>query len=187
MSRRVLSSGELGRHNGLPCTIIVSTTLQELESGDGHAVTGGGTLLPLSDVIRLASNSHHYLYIYDKHTEEPLYPARSKRLASAGQRIVLHALDRGCTFPECTVPGYGCQVHHAELDWADGGQTNITDECLACGAHNRLVNPGGWRTRKRKDRRTEWIPPPHLDCGQSRVNNYHHPERYLVPEEDDDT
>jgi hypothetical protein len=184
--RSVLSSGELGRHNGLPATIIVSTTLQELESGEGHAVTGGGTLLPMSDVIRLASNSHHCLIIYDKHTEEPLYLARSKRLASAGQRIVLHAQDRGCTFPECTVPGYGCQVHHAELDWADGGQTNITDECLACGPHNRLVKPGGWRTRKRKDGRTEWIPPPHLDSGQSRVNDYHHPERYLVPEEGED-
>ena len=96
------------------------------------------------------------------------------------------AQDRGCTFPGCTVPGYGCQVHHAELDWADGGQTNITDECLACGPHNRLVKPGGWRTRKCKDGRTEWIPPPHLDSGQARVNDYHHPENYLVTEDDDE-
>jgi hypothetical protein len=184
MGRSVLASGELGRHNGLPATIIVSTTLQELESGRGQAVTGGGTLLPMRDVIRLASNSHHYLVIFDKHTNEPLYLRRSKRIASAGQRIVLHAQDRGCTFPGCTVPSYGCQVHHAEMDWAHGGQTNITDECLACGPHNRLVKPGGWRTRKRKDGRTEWIPPPHLDGGQSRVNNYHHPENYLLPADD---
>jgi hypothetical protein len=86
-----LSVGQLGQHKGLPCTIIVSTTLQELESGIGHAVTARETLLPISDVIRLASNSHHYLVIYDKHAEEPLYLGRSKRLASAGQRIVLHA------------------------------------------------------------------------------------------------
>ncbi len=184
MGRSVLASGELGQHNGLPCTIVVSTTLQELESAAGVAVTGGGTSLPMSDVIRLASNSHHYLVIYDKHTEEPLHLYRSKRLASAAQRIVLHARDRGCTFPGCTVPGYGCQVHHAELDWSQGGQTNITDEALACGPHNRLVKPGGWKTRKRKDGRTEWIPPPYLDSGQSRVNNYHHPENYLLPEED---
>jgi hypothetical protein len=183
MGRSVLSSGELGQHNGLPATIIVSTTLQELESGVGHAVTGGGTLLPMGDVIRLAAHAHHYLSIFDKHTREPLYLGRAKRLASAGQRIVLHAKDRGCTKPGCTVPGYGCQVHHAELDWAEGGLTNITDEALACGPHNRLVVEGGWRTRKRKDGTTEWIPPPHLDSGQSRVNNYHHPERYLVAEE----
>jgi hypothetical protein len=121
MGRSVLTSGELGQHNGLPATIVVSTTLQELESGIGHAVTGGGTLLPMSDVIRLASNSHHYLVIYDKHTQEPLYLGRTKRLASAGQCIVLQAQDRGCTFPGCTVPAYGCQVHHAEMDWAKGG------------------------------------------------------------------
>ena len=186
MGRSVLSSGELGQHNGLPCTIVVSTTLQELESAGGHAVTGSGTLLPMSDVIRLAAHAHHYLYIYDKHNNEPLYLARSKRIASRGQRIVLYAQDRGCTFPGCTVPSYGCQVHHAELDWADGGLTNITDECLACGPHNRLVKPGGWRTRKRKDGRTEWIPPPHLDSGQSRVNDFHHPERYLLPVEEGD-
>ena len=83
------------------------------------------------------------------------------------------------------MPGYGCQVHHAELDWADGGQTNITDECLACGPHNRLVKSAGWRTRKRKDGRTEWIPPATLDDGQSRVN-YHQPERYLIAEEEDE-
>jgi hypothetical protein len=112
----------------------------------------------------------------------PLEPSPDPALYRV-HKLNLHAQDRGCTFPGCTVPGYSCQVHHAELDWADGGQTNITDECLACGPHNRLVKPGGWRTRKRKDGRTEWIPPLHLDSGQSRVNDFHHPENYLVPDE----
>ena len=71
-------------------------------------------------------------------------------------------------------------------DWADGGKTDITDETLACGGDNRRVTPGGWRTRKRKDGRTEWIPPPNLDTGQARVNNYHHPERYLMPDDNDE-
>ena len=47
MGRFVLSSGELGQHNGLPATIVVTTTLQDLESAAGHAVTGGGTRLPM--------------------------------------------------------------------------------------------------------------------------------------------
>ena len=68
-----------------------ATTLQELESGAGYAVTGGGTLLPMTDVIRLASHAHHYLTVYDKHTSEPLYLARTKRFATAAQRIVLHS------------------------------------------------------------------------------------------------
>ena len=180
--RALLASGELGQLNGLPVTLIVSTTLQDLEAGTGQAVTGGGTLLPMSTVIRLASHSYHYLAVFDKHTNCSLYLGRARRTASPAQRIMLHAKDRGCTRPGCTASGYRCQVHHAVDDWADGGQTNIDDLTLACPKDNRLVKPGGWKTRKRKDGRTEWIPPPHLDNGQSRVNDYHHPENLLLPE-----
>jgi hypothetical protein len=191
MGRALLASGQLGQHNGLPATIIVTTTLQDLQSGAGHAVTAGGTLLPMPDLIRLASHSHHYLAVFDEHTSQALYLGRTKRLASPGQRIMLLAKHRGCTRPGCTAPGYWAQVHHAERDWADGGQTNIDELTLACGPDNRLVKPGGWTTRIRKDGRTEWIPPPHLDTGQARINDYHHPERMLTdpdpePKEEDE-
>jgi Domain of unknown function (DUF222) len=185
MGRSILASGELGQHNGLPATIIVSTTLQDLQSAAGVGVTAGGTLLPMREVIRLASQSHHYLVIYDKHTREPLYCGRAKRFAAPGQRIVLHSLERGCTRPGCTAPGYWSQVHHVEGWVAENGQTNINKLTLACAPDNRLVEEGGWQTRKRKDGRTEWIPPPHLDNGQARVNDYHHPERYLTPEDEE--
>jgi Domain of unknown function (DUF222) len=49
MGRSVLASGELGQQIGLPATIIVSATLQELQSAAGVAVTGGGTLLPMRE------------------------------------------------------------------------------------------------------------------------------------------
>ncbi len=96
-----------------------------------------------------------------------------------------HALDRGCTRPGCTAPSYWCQVHHVDGWVKDDGPTDITKLTLACGPDNRLVEEGGWTTRKRKDGRTKWIPPPHLDTGQSRVNDYHHPDKYLRPEDDD--
>jgi Domain of unknown function (DUF222) len=185
-SRAVLTSGQLGQLSGLPVTVIVSTTLQELESGCGRAVTATGSLLPMSTVIRMASHAYHYLTIFDKHTGRALHLGRTRRIASADQRIVLHARDRGCTRPGCTVAGVHCQVHHAVRDWADDGQTNVDDLTLACPQDNRMVKPGGWRTRKREDGRTEWIPPPHLDSGQSRVNDYHHPENYLLPDEGDE-
>jgi hypothetical protein len=184
MGRAVLASGTLGDLNGLPATIIVTTTLHDLEAAAGVGVTAGGTLLPMRDVIRLASQSHHYLVVYDNHNPEKLYCGRAKRFATPGQRIVLHALERGCTRPGCTAPGYWCQVHHVE-GWVNDGQTNINTLTLACGGDNRLLEHSGWTTRKRTDGRTEWIPPPHLDTGQSRVNNYHHPERYLMPEDDE--
>src|ERR1700733_9015969 len=39
--RALLSSGELGQHNGLPASIIVTTTLRELETAAGQGLTGG--------------------------------------------------------------------------------------------------------------------------------------------------
>jgi hypothetical protein len=185
VGRSALSSGELGRHNGLPVTVIVSTTLQDLQSAAGSAVTGGGSLLPMRDLIRMASHAHHYLVVYDKHTNEPLYLGRSRRCASAGQRIVLHHRDRGCTKPGCTVSGYDSQVHHVN-GWArHHGQTNIDEEVLACGADNRLAEDG-WTVRIRRGV-AEWLPPPELDVDSSnwaaRVNFYHHPERLLTDPE----
>jgi hypothetical protein len=77
------------------------------------------------------------------------------------------------------------QVHHVDGWAAAKGETNIKKLTLACGPDNRLIEEGGWTTRKRKDGRTEWIPPPHLDTGQTRVNDYHHPEEFLLPEDED--
>ncbi|MGH3554564.1 MAG: HNH endonuclease signature motif containing protein, partial [Mycobacterium sp.] len=183
LRRAMLACGALGRHNGLPASIIVSTTLAELEAGAGTALTGGGTLLPMSDVIRLASHAHHYLTIFDNGKAIGLY--HTKRLASPGQRIVLYAKDRGCSFPNCDVPGYLTEVHHV-TDFAQCRETNIDDLTQGCGPHHKLVTSGGWSTRKNKNGDTEWIPPPHLDHGQPRTNTYHHPEKLLRAYEDDD-
>lgn len=179
--RAMLVSGDLGQHHGLPASIVVTTTLTELESGAGKGLTGGGTLLPMSDVIRLARHAHHYLAIFDRGKALALY--HTKRLASPGQRIVLYAKDRGCSHPGCDVAGYYCQVHHVD-DWASTYRTDIDQLTLACGPHHRLLDKG-WTTRKRANGDTEWIPPPHLDRGQPRVNTFHHPEKVLADEGDD--
>ncbi|MBA0047572.1 HNH endonuclease signature motif containing protein [Mycobacteroides sp. LB1] len=170
--RSTLASGALGSHHGLPVTVVVSTTLSELENASGVAITGGGTVLPMRDLIRMAAHAHHYLSIVDD-DGRPLYLGRTKRIASADQRIVLHAKDRGCTHPECAVPGYLCQVHHIN-EWADGGPTNIDNLTFACAPHHRLLN-NGWTTQKQRDGTTKWTPPPHLQFGEPTTNTHHHP------------
>ena len=140
IGRNALESGELGQHNGLPTSIIIRTTLQDLESRAGVGTTGGGTLLPINDVIRLAGHANHWLAVFDKATGQALDLFRTRRMASPAQRIMLIARDGGCTKPCCAVPAYGAQVHHALRDWADGGNTNVNDMTLACGPDNRLVD-----------------------------------------------
>ncbi|AQT79764.1 maturase [Mycolicibacterium litorale] len=181
--RARLGDPKLGRHNGLPVTMIVTTTLQELQAGAGDAVTAGGTLMPMADLIRAAVPSYNYLAVFDGITGQSLWLGRSKRLASADQRVMLLAKYRGCTAPGCTVNGYNSQVHHAARDWKYGGSTDIDDLTLACKCDNRLVENSGWTTRQLSTGRTEWIPPPGVPL-IGGTNSYHHPERLLADEDD---
>jgi hypothetical protein len=186
IGRNALGKAELGQHNGLPTTIIVRTTLDDLESRAGVGVSGGGTILPLTDVLQLAAhaNTHHYLAVFDGATGSALNLFRARRTASVAQRIMLIARDGGCTKPGCTVPAYGTQAHHAARDWTDGGLTNVDDLGLACGPDNRMVGPESWSTRLTDHHEVEWIPPPHLDTGQTRINHYHRPEELHPPPDD---
>jgi hypothetical protein len=179
-----LGDPKLGQHNGLPVTVIATATLQDLQAQTGHAVTAGGTLLPIPDLIRMATHAYHYLALFDGVNGRALWLGRDRRFATADQRIILHAKDRGCTRPGCDAPGYHSVVHHAAQDWKNGGKTDINDLTLACPPDNQLVETGGWDTRILPNGQTEWIPPPGLPMLRGGVNDYHHPERLLENDSD---
>ncbi|MEW2480428.1 DUF222 domain-containing protein [Mycobacterium sp. NPDC049093] len=181
--RELLMSKRLGRHGGLPVTVVVSTTLAELEAGAGIAVTGAGIRMPMKDLLRLASHSFHYLTVYEHHTAEPLYMARTKRLATKAQRLLLYNRDRGCTRPGCTAPTDYCEAHHAEADWQHGGRTDAPALALTCGPDNRLVGLGWTTSVDPETGRIRWHPPPLMDTGQDTLNHHFHPEELLVPPE----
>lgn len=181
-ARVVLCSGELGSHHGLPVTVVVTASLDQLHRGTGMAVTGSGSLLPIRDLIRLGAHAYHYLAVFDTHTQCPLYLGRARRTATAAQRLMLSAQHRGCTFPRCDVPPYLCEADHVD-EWANGGPTDIDSITLACRTHHELHTSGGWRLRQTGTGRTEWIPPP----GQQHrggTNAYFHPERLFEKPDD---
>lgn len=177
--RGALGDPKFGQHHGLPVTVIVSATLQDLQNQTGHAVTAAGTVIPIPELIRLSAHAYHYLALFDGVNGRALWLGRTKRIASADQRIILHSKDRGCTRPGCDAPGYHSEVHHAARDWKHGGTTNIDDLTLACGPDNQLIETSGWTTRKLPNGTTEWIPPPQLPMIRGGTNTYHHPERLL--------
>ncbi|MFQ6393492.1 HNH endonuclease signature motif containing protein [Nocardia sp. KC 131] len=204
--RATLASGDLGQHRGLPVTVVVSMGLAELEAAAAQAtraadpygervtfgrpvVTGGGSLLPIRDALRMAAHAHHYLALFDNADGRPIYLGRAKRIATADQRIILHAKDIGCTYPGCAKPGYLCQTHHRN-EWADGGTTDADQLTFVCEPHHRMAGTRGsdWTTAAAppghpKAGRTQWIPPAHVDPHRTRrMNSFHHPGEYLTPD-----
>ncbi|HET9875427.1 MAG TPA: DUF222 domain-containing protein [Mycobacterium sp.] len=183
--RQALKSGELGAHRGVPVTVIVTTTLGELEQASraahdpnipmpAAACTGGGSRLPMRDLIRMAGDSIHYLAVFADHSARPLYLGRSKRIATADQRIICYARDRGCTRPDCLEPGYHCEVHHA-TDWARGGQTNADELYFGCAPDHATATRGEATTTVTDQGRLAWSD----GNGPPRVNRAHHPEELL--------
>ncbi|WP_196248699.1 HNH endonuclease signature motif containing protein [Rhodococcoides fascians] len=190
--RQTLAAGTLGTHRGLPVTAVISMSASDLATASGHAVTGTGSLVSIRDAIRMAAHAHHYLAVFDD-DGRALYLGRGKRLASADQRIVLIARDRGCSFPNCTRPATWSQVHHID-EWADGGNTDIDDLTFGCDCHHPLVGdgPNQWATTTTgpdhpQPGRTAWHPPESVDPRRNGlVNHYHHPQEYLYPSDDPD-
>lgn len=175
----------MGSHRGHPVTVVVRTTLAELNQA-AHAVndpnvsmpsparTGGDTALPMRDVIRMAADAIHYLAIFDEHTGRPLYLGRQTRIATADQRMVCYARDGGCTRPGCTAPGYHSEVHHSP-DCHPDGRTDADALFFACGPDHKLLTDGLWRAAVTEKGRLAWTD------GQSppRVNRAHHPDELL--------
>ena len=183
--KTAIGSGGLGRHRGAPVSVVVTTTLAELEQAARAAVdpavpmppparTGGTGRLPMSDLIRLASESIHYLAVFENHSERPLYLGRSRRLATADQRIIGYARDRGCTKPGCFVRGYDCEIHHA-CEWSAGGATDADNLFFGCATDHAAATDGTYTTTVTEDGRIGWSD----GTGPPRVNDVHHPERLL--------
>jgi hypothetical protein len=132
-----------------------------------------------AQALRMAAHAHHYLYIYDEKCGRPIFLGRSQRLASADQRIVLHAIDGGCTMPGCDQSAYHCQVHHL-IEWSPDGTTDIDRLALVCEQNHDLAGrtEAEWHARRRYDEislgQTLWYPPKSVDPSrQPRANRYH--------------
>jgi len=183
--KTAIASGGLGVHRGHPVTVVITTTLAELDQAARAAVdasvpmpaparTGGGSLLPMRDLIRMAANAIHYLAVFDDHTERPLYLGRQKRIASADQRLICYARDRGCTRPDCLESGYRCEVHHSR-DWAHGGRTDADNLYFACGPDHGMASCGEMHTIVMESGRLGWTD----GSGPPAINHAHHPDELL--------
>ena len=171
--RRLLATGDLPDHAGLPCQLIITMSLTDLERRAGRATTHHGGTLSIDEALRLAAEGSVLPAILTDAGGVLAY-GRSRRLASPGQRKALFARDRGCTFPGCDRSAAQSEIHHA-TDWAAGGHTNLDTMAIACGYHNTEGPKSGWRTIM-IDGIPHWQPPPWHPDQQPLRNHLHRPE-----------
>jgi len=103
-----------------------------------------------------------------------VYLGRQKRLATADQRLICYARDRGCTRPNCLQPGDRCEVHHCP-DWTRAGRTDADKLFFACGCDHGGASRGEWHTVVTDSGRLGWTDgndPP-------QINHAHHPQELL--------
>ncbi|QKT06554.1 DUF222 domain-containing protein [Gordonia sp. X0973] len=179
----ILGHQALGKPDRIPAELVITVDENDLARRAGVAVTATGAMIPVNNLITLAADSTPWLAVFKHHTRSVIDFGRGRRLATKTQRLALFASEPGCTMPGCTEPFSRTQAHHATLDYARGGSTDVADMTGACGPHNRAVGakPGQWETTVLTDGpdegRTGW-----RRTGSDepfRVNHVHDPRAYL--------
>jgi len=178
--RRLLAAGELPDHAGLPCQLIVTVSLTDLERRAGRATTHNGGTISVGEALRLAADGKVLPAVLDDAGGILAY-GNGRRLADTGMRKALFARDRGCTFPGCDRSAARSEIHHA-IDWASGGRTDLDNLAIACGYHNNEAPKRGWRTVM-LDGIPHWQPPDWHPQQEPQRNYLHHPELLRTPPE----
>jgi hypothetical protein len=172
LGRRVLRSGGLPDAGGVPATVLVTMTADQLPARAGLATTGRGGLLSLETALRLAAEAHIVPVVLDNAGGILRY-GLTRRVASTGQRLALAARDGGCSFPGCDRPPEWSETHHVRA-WVDGGETNLDNLTLLCGFHHREHAKRGWSCRM-VDGVPHWLPAAWPDPDRTpRRNTRHH-------------
>jgi hypothetical protein len=176
--RRLLAAGDLPDQAGLPCQLIITMSLTDLERRAGRATTHHGGSLSIEEALRLAADGNVLPAVLDDAGGILAY-GNTRRLAAPGMRKALFARDRGCTFPGCDRSAARSEIHHA-TDWALGGLTDLDNLATACGYHNTQAPKMGWRTVM-IDGIPHWQPPTWHPSQQPQRNYLHHPELLRPP------
>lgn len=130
-------------HDGLPVTLIVTTTVEDLRmkiDAAGGQLKGVGDI-PAATVRRLACESRVIPVVMNSRSEV-LDTGRAKRIVTRAQRVAIEVRDRHCRWPGCD---YQIEnVHHLQY-WEHGGRSDMPNMAGLCLAHHRSVHEGGMR------------------------------------------
>ena len=127
---RVLRAGTTPDSGGIPATVIVTMTLDDLLKRCGQGgVTSDGTRMSTEQILDLADQAEIIPTVLNK-TGAVLKLGRSRRIANRSQTLAMIARDKGCSFPGCGHSAEWCERHHI-VGWIDGGLTDVDNMTLA--------------------------------------------------------
>ncbi|WP_157749429.1 HNH endonuclease signature motif containing protein [Jatrophihabitans sp. GAS493] len=168
---RLVADGGLPSAGGVPVTVLVTMTDEQLATRRGYATTGRGDLISVVEALELADQSEIVATTLSR-SGGVLDVGRTKRCATPTMRLALFARDRGCSFPGCSMPALWTEAHHVR-PWQDGGITAVGHMCLLCGFHHRSFQKMGWEVVM-EDGVPWWRPPTWVDPERRAIRNTRH-------------
>ncbi|MEI5671634.1 MULTISPECIES: HNH endonuclease signature motif containing protein [unclassified Nocardioides] len=147
--------GRLPLHGGDATTLVVTMTLESLQSKLGTATMGnpgpGDSLdrITAGQARRLACTAGLVPAVLGAKSEV-LDLGRSQRLYSRSQRRAMGLRDRECRAEGCHIPAPWCEAHHL-TPWSAGGRTDLDDGVLLCSRHHHHVHDAGYDVEQLAD------------------------------------
>jgi hypothetical protein len=177
---RLLRTPGLPDSGGIPATVIITMTDDQLASKTGHADTSTGQNLTIPEALRIADQAQIIPTVLTGRGQ-PLWLGRTRRLATQAQTCALIARDGGCSFPGCSTRPEWCDRHHV-IDWLSGGRTDINNLTLLCRYHHTHYLTAGWTCRITPDGLPGWAPPRWRDPDQNYLIHHRIRDRHRTRE-----
>ena len=159
---------EDGRSRGARLLLIADYDVITAQLRKGRL--SDGTPIPVQKIRELACDAEILPAVF-RGASQPLDLGRSRRIASAAQRIALFARDRNCV--GCGASAAWCQAHHI-IPWQPGGPTDLDNLVLLCSRCHHKVHDDGWRVQRTAPGRHSLHPPP---THGGRPPNHNQPHR----------
>ncbi|WP_166984141.1 HNH endonuclease signature motif containing protein [Paramicrobacterium fandaimingii] len=123
--------------------VIVTTTLEDLRSGDGVGWANGAQepLGPITTERIICDEGYRRMILGDN--GEALWLGHKQRAFSPQQKLAIAARDETCGWPECDMPADWCDVHHVTY-WSQDGPTDVDNGLLLCSAHHHMLHAQNW-------------------------------------------
>lgn len=145
--RAASAAAELPEMGGAPVTVLVRTTVEDLENRRGGVVFMNQGEVPVSaDAVEHSACTGSLQFYAEDAKGRLLALGNQQRVFTAHQRRAILARDGGCVIPGCTTPGSWCEIHHV-TPHARGGQTHTDNGVALCYYHHRHIDQQGWSVR----------------------------------------